>query len=105
MGPDGHTCSLFPGHDLFTNASSQTRIVLPISDSPKPPPQRVTLTLNYVRNSRNLVFFACGAGKADMIKRILVDKDESLPSTMAAPKSATGVLKWFVDKDAAKYLA
>lgn len=102
MGPDGHTCSLFPGHDLFLDSSNQTRVVLPISDSPKPPPQRVTLTLNYVNNSKNLFFFACGAGKANMLKRILVDKDLSLPCANVLPKS--GVLKWFVDKDAARLL-
>ena len=104
MGPDGHTCSLFPGHPLFTNASQQTQIVLPISDSPKPPPERVTLTLNCVNNSSHLLFLACGAGKADMIRQILGDKDLSLPCANVKPKSETGVLKWFIDNDAAKLL-
>ena len=104
MGPDGHTCSLFPGHPLFTNAAQQTEIVLPISDSPKPPPERVTLTLNYVNNSSHLLFWACGAGKAEMIRRILGDKDLSLPCANVRPNSDTGVLKWFIDNDAAKLL-
>ncbi len=100
MGPDGHTCSLFPGHSLFTNAANQTNIVLSISDSPKPPPQRVTLTLNYVNNSKNLLFFACGSGKAEMLKKILVDRDLSLPCANVVP-SKGGALRWFVDQDAA----
>lgn len=103
MGPDGHTCSLFPGHKLF--AERDKRLVAPISDSPKPPPSRVTLTLEHINKSSYLLFCAYGESKADMLRRILKEHDQSLPSACVQPDSpATGVLKWFIDRPAAKLL-
>ena len=104
LGPDGHTCSLFPGHKLYVDAANETRLVAPISDSPKPPPQRVTLTLNYINRSSFLLFCAYGEGKAEILKRILSDGDLSLPSAGVKPVNNHGVLKWFIDTNAAKLL-
>lgn len=65
MGPDGHTCSLFPDHQLL---DVKDKIVASISDSPKPPPKRITLTMPVLLNCYYAVFCSCGDGKKEMVK-------------------------------------
>lgn len=96
MGPDGHTCSLFPGHQLL---KEKDRLIAPISDSPKPPPCRVTMTLPVLNNSRNAVFISAGASKADTLKEIFNPTGDPLPATLVKPKN--GTLRWVMDKAAA----
>ena len=97
MGPDGHTCSLFPGHELLEEKS---KMVAPIKDSPKPPPERVTLTLPVLNAAKTVAFVSTGEGKKVMIKNVLFDKDESFPATKVKPQK----LFWIVDKPAAQLL-
>lgn len=104
IGPDGHTCSLFPGHKSFTDGSNTQSLVIPVRDSPKPPPQRVTLTLPYINNSSYLFFCAVGENKASMLKRILKDNDLTLPSANVRPVHKQAILKWFIDQPASKEL-
>lgn len=67
MGPDGHTCSIFPGHAL---SRERERLIAPIADSPKPPPERVTMTFPLINAARCCIFAICGEGKADTVKVI-----------------------------------
>jgi 6-phosphogluconolactonase len=99
MGPDGHTCSLFPGHELL---SEEDRWVAPIEDSPKPPPKRITLTFPVINHGARVAFVATGEGKQDMLARILDHPEEGLPCSRVRP--VNGLLYWFVDNAASAKL-
>lgn len=65
MGPDGHTCSLFPNHELL---NEKQKLIAPIFDSPKPPDCRVTMTFPLINNANICIFAAHGKGKAETIR-------------------------------------
>jgi len=88
VGEDGHVASLFPGHPLL-RASGLTA---GIRDSPKPPPERVTLTLEAIRDAGRVLIIATGAGKADAVA--LARRGET-PSGMIAGA------RWLIDRAAA----
>jgi len=88
VGPDGHICSLFPEHPLLQERS---RRVAAITDSPKPPPRRLTLTLPAVQAARGRVVTAAGAEKAPIVAR---RDDPALPVALAGPAT------WIVDPSA-----
>lgn len=67
MGPDGHICSLFPHHRALDSPGP----VLCVPDSPKPPPQRITVSMPVMRSCRNVWLAAPGAAKAGAIAAAL----------------------------------
>ncbi|KAH9982257.1 6-phosphogluconolactonase [Lactifluus volemus] len=93
VGPDGHTASLFPAHELL---SESDRWVAYIEDSPKPPPRRVTLTLPVINHAARVAFVATGAGKVNVLRDILDTPELGLPAARVRP-AAPGQLVWFVD--------
>ena len=44
MGPDGHVASLFPGHPGLAEPGT----VIPVRNSPKPPPDRISVTMEVI---------------------------------------------------------
>ncbi len=101
MGEDGHTASLFPRHPLLAETG---RWVAPIFDSPKPPPQRITLTLPVINHAEHVMFVTTGASKANLLPPALnATTDPGLiPAQMVQPLN--GQLTWFVDEAAAQLL-
>ncbi|KAK7208278.1 putative 6-phosphogluconolactonase [Myxozyma melibiosi] len=100
-GPDGHTCSLFPGHELLRENIAW---VAPIEDSPKPPPRRITLTLPVVTQSLRIAFVAVGESKAPVLKTVFENPEEGLPCSLVN-EGARGKVTWFVDTPAVKGVA
>ncbi len=98
MGPDGHTCSLFPGHALLNETDGW---VAPITDSPKPPPKRITLLLHVVTHAHRIAYVVAGAEKKDILKTIMEDPDKGLPCSLVNIGGGEKVF-WFVDHDAAQ---
>ncbi|KAJ1647144.1 suppressor of los1-1 [Dispira simplex] len=98
MGPDGHTCSLFPNHALL---EENEQWVGYLTDSPKPPPTRITLTLPVVNHAHTVVFVATGANKKDTLVQVL-DRKEPLPAAQVNP--IPGQLYWFLDEASASGL-
>ena len=101
IGPDGHTCSLFPGHP---GLQESVKIVIPITDSPKPPPSRITLTIPVLNKAANVIVTVTGAGKAAAVKGCLKPDAGSDPLPAGMVKPANGKLLWILDEGAAEMI-
>ena len=65
MGPDGHICSLFPGRVDMDEASP----ILAIRNSPKPPPERITVSMPIMRRCPEVWLTTAGSAKAGALGR------------------------------------
>jgi len=95
IGPDGHVASLFPGADTLD--AGERAVCLGVHDSPKPPPQRITLSLAVLRAARECVLLATGASKADAVSAMLAEPSRHVPASLLRRERLTV----FVDDDAA----
>ena len=84
VGEDGHTASLFPGMD-FGN-SPTAALALPVYHAPKPPAERVSLSLRAINAAPWIVVLADGTGKRDAIAKW--QSGEDLPVARLAPTEA-----------------
>jgi 6-phosphogluconolactonase len=96
VGPDGHVASLFPGHPAAATAGS---VAVAVHDSPKPPPDRVSLTRECLERSREVWFLVSGSDKADAVRRGVTGA--SFETTPAAHVHGTDRTLWLLDTDAA----
>jgi 6-phosphogluconolactonase len=97
LGPDGHTCSLFPDRPILQG--SPTSLIDCVTDSPKPPSNRITFTLYLCNQAKQVAFVCTGTAKASAIQNILSIKGQSsLPAAMINKPHVT----WFLDFFAAQ---
>ena len=99
VGPDGHVASLFPDHG---EVGILDRAVVPVRDSPKPPPERISMTLPVIRSSRRVWLIVSGADKASAVGLAVAGASEtSVPAAGARGRSRT---VFFLDAAAASQL-
>ena len=79
LGPDGHTASLFPHHKALEVSGWPT---VAVHDSPKPPPERISLTLATLNAARRRILHTVGEGKRDAVSRVLAPPDPGTPASL-----------------------
>ena len=99
MGGEGHINSLFPDTPAVRESS---RLVIGVTDSPKPPPRRITLTLPAVQRSREVWLVVSGAAKADAVAAAVGGASPvDVPAAGGVGREAT---VWLLDEAAASKL-
>ena len=88
VGPDGHTASLFPGGPELEAPGW----AVAVHDAPKPPPDRVSLTLGTLQSAHRVLVLATGADKADAVQKA---------KRAEAPAGMIPQAEWLVDRAAA----
>ena len=91
MGPDGHVASLFPGHEGL-GADGTT---VGVHNSPKPPPERVSLTFDAINAAREVWVVAAGAEKAEQAAAALAG--HTVTEVPASGVHGTDRTLWLLD--------
>lgn len=89
IGEDGHMASLFPGHEGLDELDP----VFAVTDSPKPPPRRLTMSLGVLRQARHKIVIALGAVKGDVARSALSGPDRQLPVSLLGDSG----VEWYLD--------
>lgn len=101
VGPDAHVASLFPG---LPGPAVTGRTVIPVTGSPKPPPERLSLTVEALNTAERLWFVVAGADKAEAVAAVRAARDakaadaDRWPASAVSGRSAT---TWWLDRAAA----
>lgn len=90
MGEDGHTASLFPGHQ-----HNEDELVHAVYNSPKPPPERVSISAKALSNTRQLLFLITGKSKQEAVKNWRSGLD--LPVAAITPENPIDI---YIDSEA-----
>jgi 6-phosphogluconolactonase len=98
IGKDGHTASLFPGTEALKEKKQLAVAVVPEQAKHN----RITLTLPVINSAKNIIFLAHGREKSVVIKRVIEERDTSLPASLVKP--GRGRLIFLLDCDAGSLL-
>lgn len=99
MGADGHTLSLFPGHDF---AADRGRLAVTALAPPQSPVQdRITLTLDAVSRARHAIFLIAGQDKALTLATVRAARPEGREDYPASLITCRSGVEWLIDRAAA----
>lgn len=84
MGEDGHTASLFPGHH-----HNLEELAHAVYNSPKPPPERVSMSAKALGETRRLIFLVTGKSKQEALNKWR--QGEELPVAAIVSESAADI--------------
>lgn len=104
LGPDGHVASLFPGHPAL---SVDDQVAVAVHDSPKPPPDRVSLTFGALNRAASVWFLVSGDDKAQAVARARsIDSPTASDVAECPGRGVRGQDEtlWIVDEAAASQL-
>ena len=129
MGPDGHTASIFPGSRLLAgldndfliddpttgpltntrpvptlNTFATERLIAAVSDAPKPPPVRVTMTPYVLNLARHVLVLVAGEDKVAAVSAALESDARIAEIPIRAIAPPNGELVWLLDRRAARAL-
>jgi 6-phosphogluconolactonase len=102
VGPDGHVASLFPG---FPQLDVDDDIAVGVTGSPKPPPERVSLTFPALNRSDEVWFVVSGEEKAQAVGRALAAEPPEVHELPATGVRGTAETIWFLDRSAASQVS
>ena len=101
VGGDGHVASLFPGS---AQLDADDTVAVAVTDSPKPPPERVTLTYAALNRADEVWFVVSGEDKAEAVGRALASPPADLHEIPAAGVHGESATIWFLDHESASRL-
>lgn len=98
IGEDGHTLSLFPENTHHLEKSpNKNKLAIKITNSPKTPKERISISLNMVAKTKKAVIFATGKSKHDAILRARVEQDLPINFVAKTVEEAGGEVEWLTE--------
>lgn len=102
VGPDAHVASLFPG---LPGPQARNATVIGVEDSPKPPPLRVSLTVEALNTARRLWFVVAGLDKQEAVTAVRGARNAKTTDAARWPASVVSgamATTWWLDGAAAR---
>lgn len=100
VGPDGHVASLFPG---LPGIEVQAAGIIPVHDSPKLPPTRLSFTRGLINSSARVWAVLSGKEKAEAAA-LALSGSASPSQSPSGSVGGTDETRWYLDEAAAQRL-